>query len=207
MCSMLSTVVVRTRSNPVVIRPFHLFRVQAGELPGHGDDRDVDVRKMSVGVRRMTTGLKMRMRSARTMKVVGTVERASLTTHIVCPAHRVSTRHEASVPSKGGRILVLPVLEGCRPVSGSAGRGRLANSCGERLSRRHRAGPSGSAGQSGSVAGRHLSDNVLIVAVSGLLPSRSGDATRPAWSRVTIARTKRVGDDARDQERTTPRDS
>jgi hypothetical protein len=49
--------------------PFHLFQVQTDELPGDSDDRDVDVRKMSVGVRRMTTAVKMRMRSARTMKV------------------------------------------------------------------------------------------------------------------------------------------
>src|SRR6266436_6244034 len=45
MCSMLSTVVVRTRSYWVVIRPSISLGVQAGELPGDRDDRDVDVRE------------------------------------------------------------------------------------------------------------------------------------------------------------------
>jgi hypothetical protein len=41
MCSMLSTVVVRMRSKPVV----HLYRIQAGELPGDSDHWNIDIGK------------------------------------------------------------------------------------------------------------------------------------------------------------------
>ena len=69
MCSMLSTVVVRTRSNPVVIRPsissgLRPVNCQATAITGM-----LTLGKMSVGVRAITTGLTIRMRSARTMKV------------------------------------------------------------------------------------------------------------------------------------------
>ncbi len=69
MCSMLSTVVVRTRSNPVLMRPsissgFKPVNCHATAITGMSM-----LGKMSVGVRRITTGLRMRIRSARTMNV------------------------------------------------------------------------------------------------------------------------------------------
>jgi len=69
MCSILSTVVVRTRSKPVVIRPsissgFKPVNCQATAITGMSM-----FGKISVGVLRMTTGLRRRIRSARTMKV------------------------------------------------------------------------------------------------------------------------------------------
>src|SRR6267142_3699537 len=86
MCSMLSTVVVRTRSYWVVIRPsissgFRPVNCQATAMTGMST-----LGKISVGVRRMTTGLRMRIKSARTMNVYGRL-RATLTIHIVWPAH------------------------------------------------------------------------------------------------------------------------
>ena len=69
MCSILSTVVVRTRSKPVVIRPsissgFKPVNCQATAITGMSM-----FGKMSVGVRRTTTGLAMRISSASTMNV------------------------------------------------------------------------------------------------------------------------------------------
>jgi hypothetical protein len=69
MCSMLSTVVVRTRSNTVVIRPsisseFNPVNCQATATTGMST-----FGKTSVGVRRMTTGLTMKIKSARTTNV------------------------------------------------------------------------------------------------------------------------------------------
>ena len=69
MCSMLSTVVVRTRSNWVVILPstssgFRPVNCQATAITGMSM-----FGKMSVGVRRMSTGLTSRMSRASTMKV------------------------------------------------------------------------------------------------------------------------------------------
>jgi hypothetical protein len=68
---MLSTVVVRTRSNPVVMRPssssgFRPVNCHATAITGM-----LMLGKMSVGVRRITTGLRMRMSRASTMKVYG----------------------------------------------------------------------------------------------------------------------------------------
>src|SRR5262249_48145321 len=48
-----------------------LLGIQAYELPHDRDDRNIDVGKMSVGVRRITTGLAMRMSRASTMNVCG----------------------------------------------------------------------------------------------------------------------------------------
>ena len=69
MCSMLSTVVVRIRSYWVVTRPsissgLRPVNVQATAITGMSM-----FGKMSVGVRRTTTGLAMRISSATTTKV------------------------------------------------------------------------------------------------------------------------------------------
>ena len=77
----LSTVVVRTRSYDVVIRPssssaFSPPYCQATAITGM-----LMVGKMSVGVRAMTMGLTIRIRRARTMKVYGR-SRAIRTIHI-----------------------------------------------------------------------------------------------------------------------------
>ena len=69
MCSMLSTVVVSTRSYCVVIRPsissgFRPANCQATAMTGMSM-----LGKMSVGVRRMSTGLTMRISSATTTNV------------------------------------------------------------------------------------------------------------------------------------------
>src|SRR5205823_9543082 len=80
MCSMLSTVVVRTRSYCVVIRPsissgFRPVNCQATAITGMSM-----LGKMSVGVRRMRTGLASRISRARTTKVYGRCS-ATLTIH------------------------------------------------------------------------------------------------------------------------------
>ena len=49
--------------------PFDLLRIQAGVLPRHRNNRNIDVGKMSVGVRRITTGLRITINRARTMNV------------------------------------------------------------------------------------------------------------------------------------------
>jgi hypothetical protein len=69
MCSMLSTVVVRTRSYWVVTRPsissaLSPVNCQATAITGMSM-----LGKMSVGVRRMMTGLASRIRSATTTNV------------------------------------------------------------------------------------------------------------------------------------------
>ena len=69
MCSMLSTVVVSTRSYWVVIRPsissgFRPVNCQATAMTGMSM-----LGKMSVGVRRMSTGLTIRISSATTTNV------------------------------------------------------------------------------------------------------------------------------------------
>ncbi len=69
MCSMLSTVVVRIRSYWVVIRP----SISSGLRPVNCQATAITgmsmLGNMSVAVRRMTTGLAMRMSRASTMKV------------------------------------------------------------------------------------------------------------------------------------------
>jgi len=89
MCSMLSTVVVRTR---LVLRgdpAFHLFRVEAGELPGDRDHRNVDARKdVRSVVRRMRTGLASRISRARTTKVYGRCSADPDNPHAVFDARR-----------------------------------------------------------------------------------------------------------------------
>ena len=98
MCSMLSTVVVRTRSNPVVMRPsissgFRPVNCQATAITGM-----LMFGKMSVGVRRMATGLAIRIKSASTMNVYGRLS-ATLTIHMrlrshPCPCPFLPFRHD-----------------------------------------------------------------------------------------------------------------
>src|SRR5204862_106159 len=83
MCSMLSTVVVRTRSYWVVIRPsissgFSPVNCHATAITGM-----LMLGKMSVGVRRTIAGLASRISSATTTKVYGRC-RATLTIHMLC---------------------------------------------------------------------------------------------------------------------------
>ena len=82
MCSILSTVVVRTRSNPVVMRP----SISSGLSPVNCQATAITgilmFGKMSVGVRRMATGLMMRISRARTMNVYGRSS-ATRTIHIL----------------------------------------------------------------------------------------------------------------------------
>src|SRR5580692_10165532 len=71
MCSILSTVVVRFRSYTLVSRPssssgFRPVYVQATATTGM-----LILGKMSVGVRKITTGLKIRINRAKTMNVYG----------------------------------------------------------------------------------------------------------------------------------------
>src|SRR5437016_3449028 len=80
-CSMLSTVVVSTRSNWVVIRPsissgFRPVNCHATAITGMSM-----FGKMSVGVRRMSTGLSNKMSTARTTNVYGRCS-ATLTIHM-----------------------------------------------------------------------------------------------------------------------------
>ena len=107
---MLSTVVVSTRSYEVVIRPssssaFSPAYCQATAMTGM-----LIAGKMSVGVRAMTTGLAIRIRSARTMKVYG---RSSATRtihmgegasqHVACEASRQGARPPGGSPSRFGQ--------------------------------------------------------------------------------------------------------
>src|SRR5262245_49524988 len=82
MCSILSTVVVRMRSKPVVNRPsissgFRPVNCQATATTGI-----LIFGKISVGVRWIITGLISRINSARTINVYGRL-RATLTIHIL----------------------------------------------------------------------------------------------------------------------------
>src|SRR6266404_2275855 len=82
MCSMLSTVVVKILSYALVIRPsvssgFRPVYCQATAITGI-----LILGKMSVGVRRIITGLRIRISRARTMKVYGRFK-ASRTIHII----------------------------------------------------------------------------------------------------------------------------
>src|SRR5206468_836757 len=128
MCSMLSTVVVRTRSYWVVIRPsissgFRPVNCQATAITGM-----LMLGKMSVGVRRTIAGLASRISSATTTKVYGRC-RATLTIHMLCrrPTAQSSYCSHGCLPS-------LSMLEGMRsfpsdettvPKAASEGHGRI----------------------------------------------------------------------------------
>ena len=91
---MLSTVVVRTRSNCVVIRPsissgFSPVNCHATAITGMSM-----LGKMSAGVRLMTTGLAIRIRRATITKVYGRCS-ATLTTHMPSSTPRVALRFQA----------------------------------------------------------------------------------------------------------------
>ena len=81
MCSILSTVVVRILSYPLVRRPSN----SSGFIPLYCHATAITgmliFGKISVGVRRITTGLKTKINMAKTMKVYGR-SRATLTIHI-----------------------------------------------------------------------------------------------------------------------------
>src|SRR5262249_816199 len=96
---MLSTLVVSTRSYEVVIRPssssvFSPLYCQATAMTGM-----LIAGKMSVGVRVITTGLAIRISSARTTKVYGR-SRATRTIHIGARAY-VATAAVAEAMSVG----------------------------------------------------------------------------------------------------------
>src|ERR1700730_15245792 len=81
MCSTSFTTVVTIRSNTVVIRPsissgFKLVYEKATAITGMST-----LGKMSVGVRKITMGLSMRINNATTTKVYGR-RRATFTIHI-----------------------------------------------------------------------------------------------------------------------------
>src|SRR5437899_2157094 len=113
-CSMLSTVVVSTRSNWVVIRPsissgFRPVNCQATEITGMSM-----FGKMSVGVRRMSTGLSNKMSTARTTNVYGRCS-ATLTIHMsyrcgggrrgfTVPPSRLCTRSGNVAPLDGDGV-------------------------------------------------------------------------------------------------------
>ncbi len=52
----------------------HFFSAQAGVVIKDADNRDINVGKMSVGVRRMTIGLMSKINRANTRNVVGTLQ-------------------------------------------------------------------------------------------------------------------------------------
>src|SRR6266705_218744 len=107
MCSMLSTVVVRTRSYWVVIRP----SISSGLRPVNCQATAITgmsmLGKMSVGVRRMTTGLAIRIKMATTTNVYGRAS-ATLTIHMTwsrdsLPGPRTRARlHGFVMPGQAG---------------------------------------------------------------------------------------------------------
>src|SRR2546428_941058 len=104
MCSMLSTVVVRTRSNWVVSRP----SISSGLRPVNCHATAITgmsmLGKISVGVRRMMTGLASRISSATTAKVYGRCS-ATLTIHMLCRRPRARPRYRpTSAAAANGNV-------------------------------------------------------------------------------------------------------
>jgi hypothetical protein len=117
MCSMLSTVVVRIRSYGVVTRPSISSRFNPVNCHATATTGMSMLGKMSVGVRRMRTGLTIRMSRARTTNVYGRSS-AILTIHMSLT--ECKRRARAARTRRHGRSRPCPAIPGatCRVVSG-----------------------------------------------------------------------------------------
>ena len=96
---MSSTVVVSERSKPGDDSLLHVRGRQSVVIPHDAYNGNINFRKMSVGVREITSGLINRMTSAKTMNVYGRLS-ARRTIHILCFERR---RRSISIYSRSGR--------------------------------------------------------------------------------------------------------